>query len=94
MSLLPSLLELKVRAPVLLLRNLCPQEGLCNGSQMVITSLRVHCIEVRLLGGDFDGQLRVILRITLSLTDDDLFIPLSQKQFPVRLCFIITINKS
>ena len=60
---------------------------------MVVTSLRVHCIEVRLLGGDFDGQLRVIPRIKLSSTDDDLNIPLSRKQFPVRLCFTMTINK-
>jgi len=61
---------------------------------MVVTRLRVHCIEVRLLGGDFDGQLRTIPRIKLSSTDDHLNIPLSRKQFPVRLCFAMTINKS
>jgi hypothetical protein len=61
---------------------------------MVITSLRTHCIEACLLGGDFDGQLRVILQIKLSVTDGSLGIPFSWKQFPVRLCFAITINKS
>ena len=89
-----SQLSLKVGAPVMLLRNLCPQEGLCNGTRMIITSLRTHCIETRLLGGDFDGQLRVIPRIKLCATDKDLGIPLSRKQFPVRLCFVMTINKS
>jgi ATP-dependent DNA helicase PIF1 len=61
---------------------------------MVITSLRTHCIKACLLGGDFDGQLRVIPRIKLSVTDGSLGIPLSRKQFPVRLCFAMTINKS
>jgi hypothetical protein len=61
---------------------------------MVITSLRTYCIEVRLLGGDFDGQLRVIPRIKLSATDSSLGIPFSRKQFPIRLCFVMTINKS
>jgi hypothetical protein len=93
-SLPPSQLNLKIGAPVILLRNLCPQEGLCNGSRMVVTSLRTRCIEARLLGGDFDGQLRVIPRIKLSATDDSLGIALSRKQFPVRLCFAMTINKS
>jgi hypothetical protein len=35
-----SKLQLKVSAPVMLLRNLCPQEGLCNRSRMLIYSLR------------------------------------------------------
>jgi ATP-dependent DNA helicase PIF1 len=54
-SLPPLQLNLKVGAPIILLRNLCPQEGLCNGTRMVITSLRTHYIEARLLGGDFNG---------------------------------------
>ena len=93
-SLPPSQLSLKIGAPVLLLRNLSPRDGLCNGTRMVVTSLRNHCIEARILGGDFDGQLRVIPRIKLIGTDTGLGIALSRKQFPVRLCFAMTINKS
>lgn len=78
----------------MLLRNLCPQEGLCNGTRMVVTTLRTHCIEACLLGGDFDRQLRVLPRVKLSATDSSLGISLSRKQFPVRLCFAMTINKS
>jgi hypothetical protein len=89
-----SQLDLKIGSPIILLRNLCPREGLCNGTRMVVTGLRTYCIEARLLGGDFDGQLRVIPRIKLSATDESLGIPLSRKQFPVRLCFAMTINKS
>jgi ATP-dependent DNA helicase PIF1 len=50
-----SKLRLKIGAPVMLLRNLCPQEGLCNGSRMSIYSFGRFSIRVRLLGGDFDG---------------------------------------
>ena len=32
-------LQLKVSTPVMLLQNLCPQEGLCNGLQMSIHRL-------------------------------------------------------
>lgn len=93
-SLPPSQLFLKIGTPLLLLRNLNQREGLCNGSRMVVTALRAHCLEVRLLGGDFDGQLRVIPRIKLKGDDKDLGIELTRKQFPVRLCFAMTINKS
>jgi len=93
-SLPPSKLHLKIGIPLMLLRNLCPQEGLCNGSRMVITSLQMYCLEVRLIGGDFDGQLRTIPRIKLASTDNQLAFTLFRKQFPVRVCFAMTINKS
>jgi ATP-dependent DNA helicase PIF1 len=89
-----SKLQLKVGAPVMLLRNLCPQEGLCNGSRMSIHSLGRFSVQVRLLGGDFDGQLRTIPRIKLQSTDQQLSFTLSRKQFPLTLSFAITINKS
>ena len=93
-SLPPSKLTLKVGAPVMLLRNLYPKERLCNGSRIVVTSLRTHCFEGRLLGGGFDGKLRTIPRITLSSGEQELTLTLTRKQFPVRLCYAMTINKS
>ena len=51
----PSRLNLKVRAPIILLRNLYPVSGECNGTQMVITRLGRRCIEARILGGKFNG---------------------------------------
>ena len=54
---------LKVRASIILLRNLYPKQGLCNSTRMVVTQLGQQCIEAQMLGGNFDGQLRLIPRI-------------------------------
>ncbi|CZT06983.1 uncharacterized protein RAG0_12554 [Rhynchosporium agropyri] len=90
----PAVLHLKVGTPIMLLRNLNQPAGLCNGSRMAVTSLWKHCIEARLIGGDFNGELRVLPRIKLTSSDDNLGITLERKQFPVRLSFAMTINKS
>ena len=48
------------------------------------------------MSGDsrFSGKEVFIPRITLAPTAEDLTIPLRRRQFPVRLCFAMTINKS
>ena len=90
----PSRLALKVGAPVMLLRNLYPKEGLCNGTRMIVTRLGLRCIEVQILGGDFHGQRKLIPRILLSTTEGELPFVLTRKQFPIKLCFAMTVNKS
>lgn len=64
-SLPPGELNLKIGCPVILLRNLSPAQGLCNGTRMVITQMGNRVLEVRLLGGERDGQLALIPRISL-----------------------------
>ncbi|KAH0608366.1 uncharacterized protein H6S33_001500 [Morchella sextelata] len=90
----PSHLRLKIGAPVILLRNLYPKQGLCNGTRMTVIRMERCCIEVRILGGDNDGQVKVIPRIKLSTTEGELPFILTRKQFPVRLCFAMTVNKA
>jgi hypothetical protein len=93
-SLPPSGLKLKIGAPVILLRNLCPKEGLCNGTRMIVIQLGRFCVKVKISGGAFDGHERLLSRITLTTTEEDLPFILMRKQFPIRLCFAITVNKS
>ena len=93
-SLPPSRLILKLGAPVILLRNINPREGLCNGTRMTIIQLSRTCIAVRILGGDFDEHCKLLPRIVLSTNEGELPIILKQKQFPIRLCFAMTVNKS
>ena len=52
-SLPHSKFKLKIGAPVILLRNLCTKEGLCNGTRMTITHIKKLCIAVQMLGGQF-----------------------------------------
>ena len=47
-----------------------------------------------MLGGEFDGQLRVLPRIHLTTTEGELPFQLIYKQFLVKLCFAMTVNKS
>ena len=54
-SIPPVRLHLKVRAPVILLRNLQPEKGLYNSTRLVITRLNYNVLEGRILTGDFTG---------------------------------------
>jgi len=92
-SLPPLKLSLKVGAPIILLRNLYPKEGLCNGTRIVITRLGRRCIKTRILSGSFYGQLRLIPYIKLTSTDRELPFIISRRQFLIRLYFAITVNK-
>src|SRR5436189_6352681 len=53
-----------------------------------------RCIETRIPGGNFDGQLRLIPRINLTSTEGELPCIVSRRQFSLRLCFAMIINKS
>ena len=90
----PAVLQLKTGAPIMLLRNLRPEDGLCNGTRLIVTRLSRHVIEARILAGEFKGRVHLIPRILLVTRKEQLNYELQRKQFPVQLCFAITINKS
>ena len=89
----PFELNLKPGLPIMLLRNINASMGLANGSRLVLTRIHHFVLEGRLLGGDFHGQPRMIPRIKLS-TKPDHFPVFTRKQFPIRICFAMTIHKS
>jgi len=93
-SLPPSCLRLKIGVPVILIRNLSPREGLCNGTRMRVVGISRNCLQVAILGGRFDGEIRLLPRIKLTTTEEDLPFILERTQFPVRPCFAMTVNKS
>lgn len=93
-SIPPSQLHLKQNVAIILLRNLNPELGLCNGSRMTVAYLGNRCLEVKMLGGDYHGETQLIPRILLTTKEGDLSYVLSRRQFPVRLCFAMTVNKS
>ncbi|XP_015185694.1 PREDICTED: ATP-dependent DNA helicase PIF1-like [Polistes dominula] len=87
----PHKLLLKVGSPIILLRNLNPLR-LCNNTRLVIKKLMKNVIEATILTGKFRGENILIPRIPIIPTD----VPIQFKriQFPIRLAFAMTINKS
>ena len=92
----PGELRLKPGCPIILLRNLCPAQGLCNGTRMVVVQMSRRVLKVKLIGGEHCGEHAFIPRITLTPTEGQtgFAFALKQCQFPVNLAFALTINKA
>jgi hypothetical protein len=89
-----SKLKLKVGCPVMVLRNLNPGEGVCNGTRAVVTRLSNRVLEVRLLTGEHAGTTTFIPRLGLTPSNTQVPFEFCRRQFPVKVCFAMTINKS
>jgi PIF1-like helicase len=76
-------LVLKISCPIIILRNIDPKRGLCNGTCTTILRMSNRILEVKLLGGDHDGEIAMIPCIMLSpsLTGIDFAIKMKQRQF-------------
>ena len=83
---------LKKNMPLMLLRNLNPREGLCNGTKLIF----IRCIDNKLLECKVVGNLRVVLipRITFIPKVGEFTFEWQRRQFPVKPAFATTINKS
>ncbi|GJZ33594.1 DNA helicase [Tanacetum coccineum] len=90
----PHHLELKVGTPVMLLRNMNLAGGLCNGTRMIVTQLMTKLIEVQIITGTRVGEKVFIHRIPLTHKDPNLPFIFKRRQFPIKLCYAMTINKS
>ena len=53
----PGELAVKIGCPLILLCNLAPSRGLCNGTRMTLLWTTQHVLEVQILGGDHNGQI-------------------------------------
>ncbi|CAN1729159.1 ATP-dependent DNA helicase PIF1 [Linum perenne] len=71
-------LELKPFRMVMLLRNINPLGGMCNGTRILLTDL-----------GEY-----VISGLIVSGTLEETTVAIPRRQFPIRICYAMTINKS
>ena len=78
----------------MLLRNLDPINGLCNGTRMILLKIQPCVLECCILGGKHKGHVAFIPRIRLEPSNEELPIKLCQTQFPVCLAFAMAVNKS
>lgn len=87
----PHNLQLKVGSIIIMLRNL-NHPKLCNGTRLSVKKLMNNVIQATIIKGKFKGEEVLIPRIPIIPTD----LPFQFKriQFPVRLAFAMTINKS
>ena len=90
----PAQLQLKLGAPVILLRNLDPKQGLYNDTRLTLTRLGQRCLKGQILTRSFAAQRKLLPRIKLTTTEGEYPFVLSRKQFPIRLCFAMTVNKA
>lgn len=85
---------LKKGVPVMLLRNLDQAAGLCNGTRLVVTQLGNTLLEAKIMTGTHVGKVVLIPRICLTLKGTRFPFILERRQFPIKVCYAMTINKS
>ena len=91
----PHYLRLKIGCPVILLRNIDPSNGLCNGSRLICRGFQQNVIDAEIAVGQHAGKRVFLPRIPLCPSEDNMFpFKLKRKQFPIRLSFSMTINKA
>nr|XP_047122496.1 uncharacterized protein LOC100208098 [Hydra vulgaris] len=87
-------LKLKIGAVIMLLRNLVLKAGLCNGTRLIVRALQNNYIDGQVLTGVSVGKRVFVPRVQLTQSDSNLPFTLKRRQFPVRLAYSMTMNKS
>lgn len=88
------ILKLKKGVPVMLLRNIDQQAGLCNGTRLLVRRMGLHVVEAEIITGTNVGDITFIPRMRLNSSDKRMPLQFYRRQFPLAVCFAMTINKS
>uniref|UniRef100_A0A0L8I5A9 DNA helicase Pif1-like 2B domain-containing protein n=1 Tax=Octopus bimaculoides TaxID=37653 RepID=A0A0L8I5A9_OCTBM len=92
----PHELSLKSSSIVMLLRNISIRNGLCNGTRLEMVAMHQHSIEASLISSSLIGR-RVLtprIKVQQSPGKSCQHIKFERTQFPARLSYAMTINKS
>ncbi|KAH9150941.1 hypothetical protein AeRB84_006333 [Aphanomyces euteiches] len=89
-------LHLKVGCPIILLRNLCTSEGMCNGTRLIVLEQKTRCIKAQIMNGSHKNKIVYIPRTTTIHDGEQNNYPfeLRRRQFPVQVAFAMTIHKA
>lgn len=89
----PHVLNLKIGAIVMLLRNMNRRQGLMNGTRLQITAILPRVLQATILTGALRGTTVLLPRISLTPSDTNLPFDFTRRQFPVKIAWGVTINK-
>lgn len=78
----------------MLLRNINQREGLCNGTHLIVSQLLPNVIEATIITSTCIGKHVYIRCIKFIHKSSDMPFTFSRKQFPFKVCYAMTINKS
>nr|GEZ05078.1 ATP-dependent DNA helicase PIF1-like [Tanacetum cinerariifolium] len=87
-------IKLKKSTHIMLMRNINQRAGLCNGTRLQVLRLGINIVEAQIISGGSVGTICAIPRMVISPTDAKMLFKLNRRQFPIQVCFAMTINKS
>ncbi|XP_055337067.1 ATP-dependent DNA helicase pif1-like [Paramacrobiotus metropolitanus] len=87
----PHEIKLKAGCHCYIVRNICPEDGLLNNTQVEVVSINKSLVQVKLLDNE---KIFWIPRISFSIELKNKKLRVLRKQFPLRLCYAKTINRS
>nr|GEW55070.1 ATP-dependent DNA helicase PIF1-like [Tanacetum cinerariifolium] len=87
------IIKLKIGTPIMLMRNIDQKVELCNGTRLQALRLGNNIIDAKIISGGSIGKICAIRRMVISPTDTKMPFKLNRRQFPIQVCFAMTINK-
>ena len=88
------IIKLKKKALIMCIRNMNPNIGLRNGTKLIVLNMEDRYLECQIVNANHQGRIVTIPRIPFKSDPKKHSLNFTRKQFPVKLSYGMTINKS
>ena len=89
-----NIIRTKQGMPVMALRNIDINNGIANGTRLIIKNVRKHVLHCIIMNGNHAGEEYFLFRCKLKVDHYSLGFVFWRIQFPIRMCYGMSINKS